>query len=165
MIHWHALILDRVTFSRRLMCALLFSLGCSVSSMAAAEVLNDIEVSTDQGVVEYRLQFSVPIQYIKHFPQDQGELIKLYLQALRLDDADRVDRMVYKRTPILADSPPFNLIYSTTRGCFAVLDPICLDIQFNQPVRFKIRQGEDGRSIILIVLPDTTNRNPASKKH
>ena len=141
-------------------------LGSGWPGPAAAQLLEDIEVDTEQGVVEYRLHFSVPVQYVKHFPQERGELIKLYLQALRLDDIEPVDHLEYKRTPKLTNVPAFKLVYSTVRNCFTVRDPICLDFQFNQPVRFRFRPETDGRTIVLIVLPDSENRNspPAKKK-
>lgn len=162
MLCWHELIGQGTRARLRL--ALLTVLGCSLPAMAGAEIIDDIEVKAEQGVQEYRIHFTVPVQYVKHFPQARGELIKLYLQALRLDESGPVDRVTYKRMPKLANLQPFTLVYSTVRSCFAVMDPICLDIQFNQPVRYNIRPGEDGRSIVLVLLPDTERHDSAPKK-
>ena len=138
------------------------------ATLADAQLLDDIEVRSDQGVAEIRLQFTVPVRYIKHFPAEHGELIKLYLQVLSLDGMEERDMQEYKRTPSIPLVPPFTVMYSTVRTCLSVRDPLCLDIQFSKPVRFRVRQGEDGRSILLLVLAETNSRPAPSatpKKH
>ena len=131
-------------------------LAVVAAASAHAELIDDIEVHSDQGVIELKLEFSMPVRYINHFPQERGELLKVYLQALVRDGLDPVDLQTYKRVPRVTGIPPFTLQYSTVRNCFAVPDPICLDVQFRQPVRFNIRPGPDSRSLILVVLPDSS---------
>lgn len=137
--------------------------GVLLASVGRAQLIDDINVRSDQGVAEIRLQFTVPVRYIKHFPADSGQIIKLYLQVLSLDGVEEIEPQKYKRTPAVALVPPFSVTYSTVRTCHSVRDPLCLDIQFNKAVRFNIRPGEDGRSIVLHVLPDlnTTPSRPA----
>jgi len=130
---------------------------------AGAQLLDDIEVRRDKGVAEIRLQFSAPVRYIRHFPAEHGELIKLYLQILSLDSVEERAQQEYKRTPSIALAPPFTVVYSTVRGCLDVHAPLCLDIQFDKPVRFRVSQGEDGRSILLHVLPNADSRQPATR--
>lgn len=142
---------------------LLAALGVAAAP-AAAQLIDDIEAHTDQGVTEIRLQFSVPVRYVKHFPAERGELVKLYLQALAVGGIDEIELETYKRTRSEPLAPPFKVFYTTVRNCFAVPDPVCLDIQFNQPARYTIRAGDDGRSILLHVLPDTApDPAPAGK--
>ena len=141
--------------------------GALLAAVSQAQLLDDIEVRSDQGVAEIRMRFTTPVRYIKHFPADHGELIKLYLQVLSLDIPEEVDLREYKRTPSIPLVPPFKVLYSTMRNCLApeyrlptVRDPLCLDIQFTRPVKFNVRQGADGRSILLYVLPDSTSSQP-----
>lgn len=134
--------------------ALVFLLGCALPLASRAQLIDDIEARTVQGVAEIRLQFTVPVRYIKHFPVDRGEMIKLYLQTVGLEDREEIYPREYVRTPPIPLGSPFHVIYTTARTCFAIQDPLCLDIQFSQPVRFRIRPGNDGRSILLTVLPD-----------
>jgi len=137
----------------------------AVAYRADTGFLDDIESRSDQGVAEVRLKFSAPVRYIKHFPADRGELIKLYLQVLTLEGVEEHGPYVYQRTPSVPLVPPFTVMYSTARSCLAERNPLCLDITFNKPVRFRIRQGEDGRSILLYVLPDTEPRQTAPIPH
>ena len=147
--------------ARRWLPALLFLLGCGLPLASSAQLIDDIEVHTVQGVAEIRLQFTVPVRYIKHFPAERGELIKLYLQTVGLEDSEEIFPREYAHTPPIPLASPFHVIYTTARTCFAVQDPLCLDIQFSQPVRFRIRPGNDGRSILLTILPDS---EPAKDK-
>lgn len=144
--------------------ALIIVMACCAPA-GRADLIDDIEVRREQGVAEFRLQFSMPVQYIKHFPQERGELLKIYLQAVVRDGLDPVDLQAYKRTPSVSDVPPFTVMYTTTRNCYTVRDPVCLDIQFSKPVAYRIRPGEDGRSLILVVLPEPDSRTaPKIKK-
>jgi hypothetical protein len=138
--------------------------GALLAAGSHAQLLDDVEVRSNQGIVEIRLQFTVPVRYIKHFPAERGELIKLYLQVLSLDGTEETDMQEYKRTPSIQRMPPFTVMYSTVRTCHSVRDPLCLDIQFNKPVRFNVRQGVDGRSILLHVLPDAESSQPPASK-
>jgi hypothetical protein len=150
-----------VTKTQRLLGAAVFA---ALAPTASAQLIDDIEARTDLGVTEIRLHFDMPVRYVKHFPKDRGELVKLYLQALTLEGVEEIDRTAYKRIPAAPQVPPFKVLYTTVRSCFAVRDPICLDIQFNQPVRYTIRQGDDGRSILLHILTDVGNEPaPAAK--
>lgn len=138
----------------RTLCIALAAVLAGLVPAAGAQLLDDIETRTDQGATEIRLQFSVPVRYVRHFPEARGELVKLYLQALTLDGVEENELREYKGVPVSKSVPPFTVVYSTVRSCLAVPDPICLDIQFRQPVRFDVRPGKDGRSIVLVVLPD-----------
>jgi hypothetical protein len=146
---------------RRVKAGIVVALGWILSGSVSAQLLDDVEVRSDQGVAEIRLEFTAPVRYINHFPAERGELIKLYLQVLTLEGTEEANLKEYKRIPSTPLVPPFTIVYSTVRSCFAVRDPLCLDIQFNKPVRFKIRQGDNGRSILLFVLPDIDPRQPS----
>jgi len=151
--------------ARSLLIGLLALVGSLVGDRTDASVLDDIEVRTLEGVAEVRLVFTTPVHYIKHFPANEGELIKLYLQAVSLDgfsDGNAAFEQ-YKRTPRIPLVPPFTISYSTARSCFAARDPLCLDIQFDRPVRFTLQPDPDGRSIIILMLPENAPK-PASTK-
>jgi hypothetical protein len=144
--------------------SLLPAIALGFTATASAQLLDSIDTRIDQGVTEIRLQFSVPVQYLKHFPVDQGELVKLYLQSAGLEDTEPLRLTEFKRVRTTSDTLPFRVLYTTARNCFAVANPICLDIQFSHPVHFRIRPGTDGRSILFVVLPEAENPAPAKPK-
>jgi len=139
----------------RWLSALVLLLGYALPLVSRAQLIDDIEARTVQGVAEIRLQFTVPVRYIKHFPEERGEMIKLYLQTVGLEDREEIYPREFVHTPPIPLGSPFHVVYTTARTCFAIQDPLCLDIQFSKPVRFRIRPGNDGRSILLTVLPDS----------
>lgn len=143
---------------------LLGALSWLAAASASAQLLDDIEVRTQEGVAEIRLLFSVPVRYLRHFPPDRGELIKLYLQVPTLDGQTEELLEEYKRTPTIPLVPRFAVMYSTARSCFAARDPLCLDIQFSRPVRYRLAPGNDGRSMILTVLPENDPRQSPPDK-
>jgi hypothetical protein len=126
----------------------------TLTSTVSADVLEDMEVRTQDGTGEIRLTFSVPVRYLKHFPPEHGELLKVYLQIVERSDLLNDDLRGYKRSPAMALVPSYSLTYTTARDCFATSNPLCLDFQFSQPVQYRIRPGEDGRSLIILILPD-----------
>jgi len=140
---------------------------CLLAAQAGAQLLDDIDVRSERGVAEMRLQFTAPVRYIKHFPAERGEIVKIYLQVFQMDPSEERREHEYKHAHTISPVPPFRVLYTTARNCFAVPDPLCLDIQFSEPVTYRIRQGEDGRSIILTLLPgapDTKNKRPSGNR-
>lgn len=144
---------------------LLLTAALGFAATVRADLLLDaIDTRVDQGITEIRLQFSLPVQYLKHFPVEEGELVKLYLQSAALEGSEPLTLTEYKQARTKSDTLPFRVLYTTVRNCFAVSNPICLDIQFNHPVRYRIRPGTDGRSILFLVMPEAGNPPPATPK-
>ena len=138
--------------TKRCITGLLAGALCALAPLAGAQLLDDIEVRSDQGVAEMRLSFTAPVRYIKHFPAEHGEVVKIYLQVFQMDPSEERTAHEYKHARTVSPVPPFRVLYTTARNCYAVPDPLCLDIQFSAPVTYRIRQGEDGRSIVVTLL-------------
>lgn len=134
-----------------------------LAGAAQADVLEDMETRTDQGVGEIRLVFSVPVRYLKHFPADRGELLKVYLQTVGLDEPRGDELRGYKRSPALALVPSYSVTYTTARNCYAAREPLCLDIQFSRPVSYRLRPGEDGHSLLIHILPEADRSGTRTK--
>jgi hypothetical protein len=137
--------------------------GLMLSAAAHADVLEDMETRIEQGVGEIRLVFSVPVRYLKHFPAERGELLKVYLQTVGLDAPPGEDLRGYKRSPAMPLVPAYSVTYTTARNCYAAREPLCLDIQFSQPVRYRLHPGEDGHSLLIHLLPDSDKPKKPAK--
>jgi hypothetical protein len=160
----------RSTRARPLALATLFALGWSWSATISAGLLDNIQARSLEGVTEYQLDFSVPVGYVRHFPPDQGKRIKLYLWSEALTHSEPIETTTYKPRYTPAREIPFSVQYTTARPCFATRDEvldnrsICLDIEFKESVRYRIRPGTDGRSILITVLPGPGASAPNPKK-
>jgi len=120
-----------------------------------ADVLEDMETRTDQGVGEIRLVFSVPVRYLNHFPAERGELLKVYLQTVGMEVPTSEAVRGHKRSPAMPLVPAFAVTYTTAQNCYSTREPLCLDIQFSRPVHYRLRPGEDGHSLLIHILPES----------
>jgi hypothetical protein len=135
------------------------------SGTAAAQLLDDIEVVTAQGFAEARLKFSTPVRYIRHFPPEHGEIVNIYLQMINPGEFDEPTRQEYKKSPAVGGVPTFTVTYTTEPACQTMRDPVCMVIQFQRPVNYKIRPGGDNRTLLLYIpLPSAEDRPAAPGK-
>jgi hypothetical protein len=123
----------------------------ALTSAARAEILDDIEVSDGGALAEIRIGFTLPMRYQAHFPAEHGEMLRVSFQAVALDDPEILRRNELKKSPPNNLIPAFTVSYDYQNSCYAVRDPVCLVIQFDKPVSYKIRQSEDNRSFYLYV--------------
>lgn len=134
---------------------------------ARAQILDEIEVRDGGALAEIRIGFTLPMRYLTHFPEEHGQMVRVSFQAIALDDPEIIRRNERKKSPPNNLIPAFTVSYNYENSCYAVRDPVCLVIQFDKLVSYKIRQSEDNRSFYLYVpiirsTPDTAPK-PAAK--
>ncbi len=115
---------------------------------AAADILDNIEVTGADGSAVIQVNFAVPVRYIKHFPTEPAKTLQVYLRVTAFAESDR-QQALERRT---LRAPPGNgvgLRDVTYEGDGA--EGPHLVVRFNQPASVTIRQGEDSRSIQIIV--------------
>lgn len=122
-----------------------------LTSVAQAQILDEIEVRDGGALAEIRIGFTLPMRYQAHFPEEHGEIVRVTFQAIALDDPEIIRRNEYKKSPPNKLIPAFTVTYDYRNSCYAVRDPVCLVIQFEKPVSYTMRQGGDDRSFYLYV--------------
>ena len=147
--------------------ALLATALLAAAPLARAQILDEIEVRDGGALAEIRIGFTLPMRYQTHFPEEHGEIVRVSFQAIALDDPEIIRGSESKKSPPNKLIPAFTVSYNYQNSCYAVRDPVCLVIQFDKPVSFKIRQSEDDRSFYLYVpiirSTSDTAPKPASK--
>lgn len=123
----------------------------TVTLHAHAQILDDIEVRDGGALAEIRIGFALTMRYQTHFPAEHGEIIRVTFQAIALDDPDILRRNESKKSPPNKLIPAFTVTYNYQGPCLAGRDPVCLVIQFDKPVTYKVRPSEDNRSFYLYV--------------
>lgn len=132
------------------------------SAPTHARLIDEMDVSAVDDRVRVRLQFTVPVRYLRHFPPEHGEILNVFLQALAGEDLrdvvghPRVDET--KRSPRNTLMPCFTVTYVPPRD--PVRDPMQLVLQFKNKERFRVRLGEDSRSLILELPAQLDGRAP-----
>jgi hypothetical protein len=138
-------------------------MSLTVQPCAHAQILDEIEVRDGGALAEIRIGFTLPMRYQTHFPAEQGEMVRVSFQAIALDDPEIIRRNESRKSPPNKIIPAFTVSYNYQNSCYAVRDPVCLVIQFDRPVSYKIRQSEDDRSFYLYVPIIRPNPDTAPK--
>jgi hypothetical protein len=111
------------------------------------KILSAVEIEEDLSCSVIRIAFNFPVRYVKHFPYESGDELRIQLEPIVISPLDRED--LTKRESL---SPPND---------FAKLDEVIyegdiiggpyLTLLFRHPVTYKVQQGADFRSLIVAV--------------
>lgn len=130
------------------------------ATVAHGQLLDDIEITPVGNEARVQLRFSVPVRFIRHFPPTSGQIVHVTLQAMSMDESDVLPREHYKRSPKSELVPAFTVRYSNLRDCAVLRDPICLAIEFSQPVNFQLQMSTDSRSLLLFIQRSAQKEKP-----
>lgn len=132
-------------FARGVLAFLAFAL--LFCAAARAQVIDRIDVVQSGAEAEIRIRFVTQLQYQRHSPQREGSLLRVFIRFTGQDSVR--DELIQETKP----GPRSSLIEP-----FTVTFPEqgALLVKFTRSTSFRVRQGGDGRSIIVTV--------PASKR-
>lgn len=132
---------------------------------ASAQLLDDVAVERHDAVATVRVKLTGPVHYVRHAPVEKGEILVVYLEALAPETvASWLGPDEVKRSPKGAPVPRFTVRTSVGAPCGPAANSVCLTIQFERPVRYRVRLGDDRRSIVLEVAPNGDGARPAPAK-
>jgi tetratricopeptide (TPR) repeat protein len=114
---------------------------------ARADHLDDVEVLHAGANTIIRINFNVQVQYLRHVPEREGDLVQIFLRVLSSDAAPPITDETWT-TPASQYSPRFTVTYPLQVG----VQTRRLLVQFSSKVRFLARQGRDSRSIEMVLL-------------
>ena len=104
-----------------------------------AQVIDRIEVQRKGANAEIRIGFLTQVQYQRHVPLSEGKFFRIFVRLAGESELMQ-DQMSSPRTDLI---PRFHLVYPELINAIA--------ITFDRQTRFSVRQGEDGRSIVITV--------------
>jgi hypothetical protein len=129
---------------------------------SVAGVIDDIAIERHDSTARVRLRLTGPVHYIRYYASTNGELVNVQLQALApLAPGEGPFPDEVKRFPGDGSIPPFTVRVSLDPRCEPVPNPVCILIQYERPVRSRVRLGEDRRSLLLD-FPTTTEEKRRS---
>jgi hypothetical protein len=118
------------------------------SPVGYSQAIDTVDVQRrSDSEAEIIIRFATRVQYLRHAPQGTGSSVRIYVMLTGggLQPGDLIPQT--KRLP-KQDSLPQTTI------SFPELDNSLL-VSFEQPVRFSVSPGPDGRSIYLLVVTGT----------
>ena len=145
----------------------IFACASLAPPAALATVIDEIVIERHDSTEWVRLRLTGPVHYIRDYVSPKGEIVNVYLQALApLAPGEGPFPDEVKYSPGDALIPSFTARVSLDPRCEPVPNPVCVLIQFERPVRCRVRLGEDRRSLLLD-FPTTTDekrRSPSANK-
>ncbi|MFQ5442177.1 MAG: hypothetical protein ACE5EB_05570 [Thermodesulfobacteriota bacterium] len=111
-------------------------------------ILDQVDIEETEVCAAVHVGFNIPMRYIKHFPYESGTELRIQLEAITISPAER--DALFEREHF---KPPPNDIASLTEVEYEgnIDGGPFLNLFFDRVVEFKVSQGEDYRSILIIV--------------
>ena len=146
---------------------LLMAFAASGIASAQEVLLDDVETSVEPEWAEIRVHFTVPVNYVSHFPRERGQLLKILLNVAALDLEDislRQETRHVSATPVL---PAATITFDPPLSLNLQRDPWSLTVRFNHDVNYSVRPGDDNRSIVIYlpIVPVETKPSNAPKEN
>ncbi len=148
--------------------SLLFILLTTVDIACAQDIiLDDVDTSVEPNWAQIRIHFTMPVNYVRHFPEEHGQLLQIFFTIVGVDADNlslREEIRNVQATPVI---PATTITYEPPLSLNLQRDPSTLLVRFNHAVNYDIRPGDDQRSIV-IYLPvsavETKPVDPAKNK-
>ena len=112
-------------------------------------LLDDVETSVEPDWAVIRVNFILPVNYVRHFPKEHGELLQIFFTVAGLD-TQNISLLEETRhisaTPVLPDT---TIVYDPPVSLNLLRDPSSLTVRFDRDVNYDVRPGDDHRSIVI----------------
>lgn len=134
------------------------------SGIASAQevLLDDVETSVEPEWAVIRVHFTMPVNYVSHFPREHGQLLKIFINVAALDPQDislRQETRHVSATPVL---PAATITFDPPLSLNLQRDPWSLSVRFNRDVNYNVRPGDDNRSIVIYLPVVPVETSPAN---
>lgn len=143
--------------------AVMFAAPGAVGMGHAQEVLlDDVETAVEPEWAEIRIHFTMPVNYVSHFPQEHGQLLKIFVNIAALDPQDislRQETRHVSATPVL---PAATITFDPPVSLNLQRDPWSLTVRFNRDVNYNVRTGDDNRSVVIYLPVVPVETGPAN---
>ena len=126
--------------------------------------LNNVTITQKGEYVVVRVEFNFPLRYVKHFPYESGDDLRIQFEPIRLAVRPGEEAALFTRRSV---RPPPNNIASLLEVVYEgnVEGGPFLTLFFVRPVVFTVEQGTDFRSLIIVVHgPEAPEHVPQSHK-
>ncbi|MFZ2162682.1 MAG: hypothetical protein WAW02_10740 [Sideroxyarcus sp.] len=139
-----------------LFAALIFS-GV-LPSPASAEIIDDIILKTDEnGEVDAIVKFTVPIQYLRHYPQGKSPSTSIFFNILGSVPADEWKNYESHR------APPSDLVQDIMVSTWDRGTGPKVQIKFKHPVTFAVSAGKNNQVLLIHIKPGIAPQKNGSK--
>ena len=134
--------------------------ACFIGEVSAQVMDNIILNPVTDDRVNAIIKLSIPVEYLRHFPENQGQHLEIYFNILQSPPIYDPLKLHELRT-----SPPSDLIPGFTVEVRDLPTGPKLVVEFSRPAKYSVRIGKDERSFVLTIQSDkvkpASNAEPA----
>jgi len=134
-------------------------------------ILDDVDTSVESDWAQIRIRFTMPVNYVRHFPQERGQLLQIFFTIASLDTQNVSLREEIRNVPTTPVIPGTTITFEPPLSNNFQRDPSSLLIRFDRPVSYDVRPGDDHRSLVIYLpivpaetKPTGTTRNKQEVK-
>ena len=143
------------------MSLLLLTLTAGYAARAQDVILDDVDTSVESEWARISIHFTLPVNYVRHFPQERGQLLQIFFTVTGMDSQNislREEIRNVSATPVM---PATTITYEPPLSLNLQRDPSSISVRFDRPVNYDVRPGEDHRSIVIYLPIAPTDAKPA----
>lgn len=131
----------------RLLVSLMLVLAATTAS---SSVIDTVEINDDTNPPQLRINFSIPLQYVNHAPESEGDEIQIQLRNLSANLFSQESALDAQQTVSAAPSKLVPLL--DTRYEQVGADTGVLTVRFSHRVEYSVQAGADRRHIVISIL-------------
>jgi|GEM_PF-1412678 len=128
---------------------LLMALTSSGIACAQDVILDDVDTTVESEWARISIHFTLPVNYVRHFPQEHGQLLQIFFTVAGIDSQNvslREEIRNVSATPVM---PATTITYEPPLSLNLQRDPSSISVRFDRPVNYDVRPGEDHRSMVI----------------
>lgn len=110
------------------------------------KILDDLDIQEEEETTTVHISLTSRVRYIRHFPYESGEELRIRIQLFDVDSDNREARFG-RETLVPYDSEGLPLEEVVYEG--DIESGPNLTLFFSRPVDFEVQQGTDSRSIVV----------------
>jgi len=140
----------------------LLFMALTSSGVARAQdvILDDVDTSVESEWARISIHFTLPVNYVRHFPQERGQLLQIFFTVAGIDSQNislRDEIRNISATPVM---PATTITYEPPLSLNLQRDPSSISVRFDRPINYDVRPGEDHRSIVIYLPIVPTDTKP-----
>ena len=140
---------------------LLMTLTAGYTARAQDVILDDVDTSVESEWARISIHFTLPVNYVRHFPQERGQLLQIFFTVAGIDSQNISLREEIRNVPATPVMPATIITYDPPLSLNLQRDPSSISVRFDRPVNYDVRPGEDHRSMVIYLPIVPTDTKPA----
>ena len=128
---------------------------------AQESLIDDVDTAVEPDWAVIRVHFTMPVNYVRHFPKDHGQQLQIFFTVggLNTQNISLLEETRHvSATPVFPDT---TIIFDPPVTLALQRDPSTLTVRFDRNVNYNVRAGDDHRSFAIYLPVSPAPNAPA----